>query len=220
MGMLPVKAVYHFFIPRLCAYQCSRCDFCYISQHQSWLIFYFIAALVVALSLWRINRVHNPVALICEKKLLVAVPWSFINSDYHISFRAFYMPVEYNEVAGVSHNWSQLYIGVRITGAWWPFRYSFPTFPWAIRQTSRTGWNGNRKKSWKIHKTMKRSCDTRLLFFIFLQAWAEGRCNPLYQRSFYLSGNRCSPHIHDTLFSSSLYFIFFIPLLSTVRMIG
>lgn len=27
------------------------------------LIFYFIAALVVALSLWRINRVHNPVAL-------------------------------------------------------------------------------------------------------------------------------------------------------------
>lgn len=80
------------------------------------LIFYFIAALVVALSLWRINRVHNPVALICEKKLLVAVPWSFINSDYHISFRAFYMPVEYNEVAGVSHNWSQLYIGARITG--------------------------------------------------------------------------------------------------------
>ena len=59
------------------------------------LIFYFIAALVVALSLW---------------------PWSFINSDYHISFRAFYMPVEYNEVAGVSHNWSQLYIGARITG--------------------------------------------------------------------------------------------------------
>ena len=26
------------------------------------------------------------------------------------------MPVEYNEVAGVSHNWSQLYIGARITG--------------------------------------------------------------------------------------------------------
>ena len=81
------------------------------------LIFYFIAALVVALSLWRINRVHNPVALICEKKLLVAVPWSFINSDYHISFRAFYMPVEYNEVAGVSHNWSQLYIGARMLTA-------------------------------------------------------------------------------------------------------
>lgn len=80
------------------------------------IIFYVIAAVVVACSLWRINRVHNPVALICEKKLLVAMPWSFINSDYHISFRAFYMPVEYNEVAGVSHNWSQLYIGARITG--------------------------------------------------------------------------------------------------------
>ena len=24
--------------------------------------------------------------------------------------------MEYNEVAGVSHNWSQLYIGARITG--------------------------------------------------------------------------------------------------------
>ncbi len=41
--------------------------------------------------------------------------------------------------------------------------------------------------------------------FIFLQAWAEGRCHPLYQRSFYLAGNRCSPPILDTLFSSSLY---------------
>ena len=75
------------------------------------IIFYVLAALVVAFSLWRINRVHYPVALICE-----AMPWSFVNSDYHISLRAFYMPVEYNEVAGVSHNWSQLYIGARITG--------------------------------------------------------------------------------------------------------
>lgn len=124
MGMLPVKAVYHFFVSRLCAYQCSRCDFCYLSQHQSWtdiLLYCCPGGCVLPLayqsrSLWRINRVHNPVALICEKKLLVAVPWSFINSDYHISFRAFYMPVEYNEVAGVSHNWSQLYIGARITG--------------------------------------------------------------------------------------------------------
>ena len=32
------------------------------------IIFYVLAALVVAFSLWRINRVHYPVALICEKK--------------------------------------------------------------------------------------------------------------------------------------------------------
>lgn len=115
-GNVTVQSCISFFIPRLCACQCSRCDFAISHNTNHGLIFYFIAALVVALSLWRINRVHNPVALICEKKLLVAVPWSFINSDYHISFRAFYMPVEYNEVAGVSHNWSQLYIGARITG--------------------------------------------------------------------------------------------------------
>lgn len=48
--------------------------------------------------------------------------------------------------------------------------------------------------------------------FIFLQTWAEGRCHLLYQRSFYLAGNRCSPHILDP--------IFFIPLHSTVCMIG
>lgn len=46
------------------------------------IIFYVLAALVVLISLWRINRVHYPVALICEKKLLVAIPWSFLNSDY------------------------------------------------------------------------------------------------------------------------------------------
>lgn len=116
MGMLPFKAVYHFFIPRLCACQCSRCDFCYLSQHQSWAdILFHCCPGGCVIPLAYQSRSQSG-ALICEKKLLVAVPWSFINSDYHISFRAFYMPVEYNEVAGVSHNWSQLYIGARITG--------------------------------------------------------------------------------------------------------
>lgn len=116
MGMLPLKTVYYFSVPYLCTHQCRRRSFAISHDMNHGIIFYVIAAVVVACSLWRINRVHNPVALICEKKLLVAMPWSFINSDYHISFRAFYMPVEYNEVAGVSHNWSQLYIGARITG--------------------------------------------------------------------------------------------------------
>ena len=80
------------------------------------IIFYLIALLVILLSLWRINRVHCPVALICEKKLLVAVPWSFINSDYYISFHSYYMPVEYKDVAGVSNGWNRLYIGARVTG--------------------------------------------------------------------------------------------------------
>lgn len=80
------------------------------------IVFYAVAVLVVLFSLWRINRVHSPVALICENKLLVAVPWSFVNSDYYISIHPFYMPVEYKEVAGVSNGWNRLYIGARIAG--------------------------------------------------------------------------------------------------------
>lgn len=80
------------------------------------IIFYVLAALVVLISLWRINRVHYPVALICEKKLLVAIPWSFLNSDYYISLKARYMPVDYKEVAGVSDGWNRIYIGAPVVG--------------------------------------------------------------------------------------------------------
>ena len=64
-------------------------------------LFYVLAVVVIFFCLWRINRVHHPVALICEKKLLVAVPWSFFMFDYYITFRALYMPVAYKDVAGV-----------------------------------------------------------------------------------------------------------------------
>lgn len=80
------------------------------------IVFYALALLMVLISLWRINRVHNPVALICEKKLLVAVPWSFLNSDYYICLKPQYMPVDYREVAGISDGWNRLYIGARIVG--------------------------------------------------------------------------------------------------------
>lgn len=80
------------------------------------IIFYVLAAVVVLISLWRINRVHYPVALICEKKLLVAIPWSFLNSDYYISLKARYMPVDYREVAGVSDGWNRIYIGAPVVG--------------------------------------------------------------------------------------------------------
>ena len=63
-------------------------------------LFYVLAVVVIFFCLWRINRVHHPVALICEKKLLVAVPWSFFTFDYYITFRALYMPVAYKDVAG------------------------------------------------------------------------------------------------------------------------
>lgn len=49
--------------------------------------FYVLAVVVIFFCLWRINRVHHPVALICERKLLVAVPWSFFTFDllHHVS---------------------------------------------------------------------------------------------------------------------------------------
>ena len=78
--------------------------------------YYFLSAFVVLISLWRINRVHHPVALICEKKLLVAVPWSFFTFDYYITLRALYMPIDYKEIAGVSGQWNRLYIGAQEVG--------------------------------------------------------------------------------------------------------
>lgn len=78
--------------------------------------YFLLAAFMVLISLWRINRVHHPVALICEKRLLVAVPWSFFTFDYYVTFRALYMPVDYKEVAGVSSHWDRLYIGAPNVG--------------------------------------------------------------------------------------------------------
>lgn len=43
-------------------------------------------------------------------------PWSFLNSDYYISLKARYMPVDYKEVAGVSDGWNRIYIGAPVVG--------------------------------------------------------------------------------------------------------
>lgn len=79
-------------------------------------ILYVVAACVFCFSVWRINRLHTPVALVCEKKLLVSVPWSFLNSDFDFSFKSLYMPIEYSEITGVSNCWDHLYIGARVAG--------------------------------------------------------------------------------------------------------
>ena len=130
------------------------------------IIFYVIAAVVVACSLWRINRVHNPVALICEKKLLVAMPWSFINSDYHISFRAFYMPVEYNEVAGVSHNWSQLYIGARITGGLVALPVQLSYVSVGDKADFQSWVERKQEELMKIHRRRKKGCEIHSPFIV------------------------------------------------------
>ena len=83
------------------------------AMNEDQFLFYILAVVVIFFCLWRINRVHHPVALICERKLLVAVPWSFFTFDYYITFRALYMPVAYKDVAGVSSRWNHLYIGGR-----------------------------------------------------------------------------------------------------------
>lgn len=55
-----------------------------LAMDEDQFLFYVLAVAVIFFCLWRINRVHHPVALICEKKLLVAVPWSFFTFDYYI----------------------------------------------------------------------------------------------------------------------------------------
>lgn len=78
---------------------------------------YIVGAVIFLLiAIWQINRVHWPVALVCEKQLLVSIPWSLFYSDYGTMFRQHFMPVDYNEIAGVSSGWNQLYIGARIAG--------------------------------------------------------------------------------------------------------
>ena len=123
-------------------------------------LFYVLAVVVIFFCLWRINRVHHPVALICEKKLLVAVPWSFFTFDYYITFRALYMPVAYKDVAGVSSRWKRADLSL--------FLYSSPMFPEMASMISRTGSKAN-----SVNKKKSRPSGSFLLIFLTLDTDAK-----------------------------------------------
>ena len=114
-------------------------------------LFYVLAVVVIFFCLWRINRVHHPVALICEKKLLVAVPWSFFTFDYYITFRALYMPVWRTRMWQASRAGGIICISAAEKRADLSlFLYSSPMFPEMASMISRTGSKANsvnKKKS-------------------------------------------------------------------------
>lgn len=80
---------------------------------------YGLCALWVGFALWRIHAIHRPVILVCEKALLVSVPfWNSAHSKNGISdiFCTKYMPVSYDSIVGFSNDWSILYLGEAVEG--------------------------------------------------------------------------------------------------------
>ena len=111
VGMLPCEDLYSSYVLVLCFN--LRND--YYICHGIWKYFICSGSLCILL-FWIENQEAAPVALVCEKKLLVSVPWSFLNSDFDFSFKSLYMPIEYSEITGVSNCWDHLYIGARVAG--------------------------------------------------------------------------------------------------------
>ena len=75
--------------------------------------------IILAFSLWRINAVHQPVMLVMEKALLVAVPFWEIPLEkgaWAYWIHPSYLPVSYKKIIGFSDDWKILYIGTQQEG--------------------------------------------------------------------------------------------------------
>lgn len=131
------------------------------AMNENQFLFYVLAVVVIFFCLWRINRVHHPVALICERKLLVAVPWSFFTFDYYITFRALYMPVAYKDVAGVSTDGIICISAAEKRADLSLFLYSSLMFPEMASMISRTGSKAN-----SVNKKKSRPSGSFLLIFL------------------------------------------------------
>lgn len=71
---------------------------------------------VILLSLWRVDRLHDPVVILCPKALLVAAPWKRIGSWRDYAARSAYFVVAYESIAGIASRWDALYIGTEEIG--------------------------------------------------------------------------------------------------------
>lgn len=71
---------------------------------------------LIVFSLWRIDVVHKPVVLVCEKNFLVSVPWRFQQRSIFTFYKTYYCPLEYNEISGISEKWNSIYLGPRVEG--------------------------------------------------------------------------------------------------------
>ena len=75
--------------------------------------------IIVMFSLWRINVMHQPVMLVTEKALLVAVPfWEIPLERGTVSYwiHQCYLPVAYKKIIGFSDDWKIIYIGTQQEG--------------------------------------------------------------------------------------------------------
>lgn len=74
--------------------------------------------LAVAFFIWRIHRIHAPVAIACDHYFLVLAPgkWDKSGGLIALLFHPVYYVAEYPSIAGFSDRWSEMYIGSRSEG--------------------------------------------------------------------------------------------------------
>ena len=76
----------------------------------------FLSVLPFLFSLWQIHRIHEPVAVICEKKLLISCSPFFERRNLAAGIKSSYIALDCSEVAGISEDWRFLFIGERCSG--------------------------------------------------------------------------------------------------------
>ena len=131
-------------------------------------LFYVLAVVVIFFCLWRINRVHHPVALICEKKLLVAVPWSFSRLTTTSRFvrstcrwrTRMWQASQAGGIICISAAEKRADLSL--------FLYSSPMFPEMASMISRTGSKAN-----SVNKKKSRPSGSFLLIFLTLDTDAK-----------------------------------------------
>lgn len=88
----------------------AACSLIYAMQKGE-LSTYAAAGMMLIFCLWRINKMHRPICLMCRKAMLLYVPQGNI-----LKGPALYIPVEYRSIVGFSDNWRELYIGTASPG--------------------------------------------------------------------------------------------------------
>ena len=76
---------------------------------------YYVELIIVLISLWRICILNLPIVLFCENVLFIMPS----NENWKILPK--YEKLSYNEIAGVSVSWKDLYLGKRIDGGVFKF---------------------------------------------------------------------------------------------------
>lgn len=76
----------------------------------------FSAVVVILFSLWRIWCLQMPSVLVCQEYLLVRVSGMLSGNDIRQFLKPLYFVAEYQEIAGFSHQWDEMYLGTETAG--------------------------------------------------------------------------------------------------------